>query len=855
MRLPARIFGQLLLAAALVAPAAAQRLEPPATGGIAALDQILRRLGQDRRVLVIGAHPDDEDTELLTVLTRGDGASAAYLSLTRGEGGQNLIGSELGDALGLLRSEELMAARELDGARQFFSRAYDFGYSKTLEDTWAHWPRDSVLKDVVRVVRRFRPHVIVSIFSGTARDGHGQHQAAGWAAREAFTVAADPQRFPELAAEEGLSAWRPLKLYRSTRFDPAATTLAIEGGVLDPAEGRSFHQIAMRSRSLHQSQDMGQLQSIGPSLVRLALLEDRTGSGAGGFFAGLDAPEAGLPERFARLADSARAVLGPASLDDVRHLLRDARAALVAGSDDAEVQPGASTAAGEQLVLLDRAMAIAGEVVVDAVALDDRLAAGEPVTVILSAWNASPAEVTVTPALEPSWSDAPLPSPGPRTIAPGDTATWTVDVPVPADAPPTTPYFVRPAGAGLYEVAAGTPVRARGLPFGAAPLVADFAVQHPQSWTYLVSREVAYRFNDQATGEVRRPLTVVPRVEVSVEPPAEFWAIGDTAARTVRVTVTNRARAPFRGTVALEAPAGWERPEPRPVSLAEEDTREVVEFRVRPPTALRAGIWELHAVAERGAGGESFRTSLDAVEYPHVRTRTYEVPATLTVTGAPLALPSLRRIAYVRGAADRVPEALSAVGFPVEIIDGAALARGDLAQYDAIVIGPRAYEVDSGLVRNSRRLLDYAEAGGLVIVQYQQHAFFGGGFAPYPLELAPRHDRVADETAQVTVLEPDHRTMRTPNPIGDADWEGWVQERGLYFARAWDSRYTPLLELHDPDEPPLGGALLVAPVGEGTWVYTGISFFRQLPAGVPGAYRLFANLLGLAGERPGRPTS
>lgn len=221
-----------------------------------ALAHELRMLGHYQRVLMIGAHPDDEDTELLTVLTRRMGAEAAYLSLNRGEGGQNLIGPELGEGLGLLRSEELLAARRLDGARQFFTRAYDFGYSRSLDETWRHWPRDSILKDVVRIVRRFRPQIVVSIFSGTPRDGHGQHQAAGWSAAEAFEAAGDSTRFPELAIE-GILPWSPLKLYLSTRFDTAATTLTLEGGVLDPAVGRSYHQIAMAGRSLHRSQDMG----------------------------------------------------------------------------------------------------------------------------------------------------------------------------------------------------------------------------------------------------------------------------------------------------------------------------------------------------------------------------------------------------------------------------------------------------------------------------------------------------------------------------------------------------------------------------------------------------------------------
>ncbi len=273
-------------------------------------------LGHYKRVLMIGAHPDDEDTELLTLLVRGTGTEAAYLSLNRGEGGQNLIGPELGEELGLLRTEELLAARRLDGARQYFTRAYDFGYSKTLDETWQHWARDTILKDVVRIVRRFRPQIIISIFSGTPRDGHGQHQAAGWAAQEAFRIAGDSSRYRELAREEGLLPWTPSKLYRSARFDTSATTLVLNGGVLDPAVGKSFHQIAMAGRSLHRSQDMGQLQGIGPSPVRLALVEDRTGRGGSDLFAGIDTVLAAMPLGERRGPSSATLIPG------IRHRCR-----------------------------------------------------------------------------------------------------------------------------------------------------------------------------------------------------------------------------------------------------------------------------------------------------------------------------------------------------------------------------------------------------------------------------------------------------------------------------------------------------------------------------------------------------
>lgn len=809
------------------APAKAQ-FEPPSTGGAVALAHQLRMLGHYKRVLVIGAHPDDEDTELLTILVRGEGAEAAYLSLNRGEGGQNVIGPELGEALGLLRTEELLAARRLDGAQQFFTRAYDFGFSKTLDDTWAHWPRDSILKDVVRIVRRFRPQIVVSIFSGTPRDGHGQHQAAGWAAQEAFVAAGDSTRFRELAREEGLAPWAPAKLYRSTRFDTAATTLVVDGGVLDAAVGKSYHQIAMAGRSLHRSQDMGQLQSIGPSRVRLALLQDRTGAGAAGLWAGVDTTLGALPAG------------GPARAD------LDAHAAAAAAA-----QSG---------------------LVVDAVADAEQVVPGEAVSVVLTAWNTSSDTLEVTSSIRGDSAAFGVAAEERRTVPPGELMRREVTLHVAPDAPPTQPYFLREPRAGdLYRWPADPSVK--GLPFEPPPVIARFAVRGPKGAAFTVAREATARSNAKAVGEVRRPIAVVPRVAVRLLPDTLLWPEGAHAPRPFTVTLVHGAQDATSGVVRLVLPSGWPAAAEQRFSFSREGESRTFEFAVRPPAQLAPGRIDIRA--EAVAGGRTYRSGVFAVDYPHIRPRTTVRPAVSAVQIAPLAVPRLARIGYVRGAADRVPEALQAVGLPVTLLDAHALERGDLGQYDAIVVGSRAYETEPALVRHNGRLLDYARAGGLVIVQYQQQDFFSQGYAPYPMTVggqrlrlddAPArglaggsgpggarpagppvaHDRVTDERAPVRLLAPEHPALRVPNRIGPADWNGWVQERGLYFARSWDERYRPLLEMHDPGEAPLEGALLVASVGRGRYVYTGLSFFRQLPAGVPGAWRLVANLLALA---------
>ena len=338
--------------------------------------------------------------------------------------------------------------------------------------------------------------------------------------------------------------------------------------------------------------------------------------------------------------------------------------------------------------------------------------------------------------------------------------------------------------------------------------------------------------------------------DVAIDPELVVWPIGAEGARQVTVSVTNRTRGPASVRVAVTAPPGWEMPATESLAFTREDETRSVRIPVTAPANVRAGRYSLGAVAV-GADGRRWNGASRPIDYPHIRPRALARPSTTEIRTAGLALPTLRRVGYVRGAADRVPEALQALGLPLDVLPGDSLAQGDLSRYDAIVVGSRAYETDPALVTHNARLLDYARAGGLVIVQYQQYDFIEGGFAPFRLSIARPHDRVTDETAPVTPLLPGHALFHTPNEIGPADWQAWVQERGLYFARDWDTTYVSLLESHEPGREPLRGGLLVAPLGRGTYVYTGLSFFRQLPAGVPGAYRLFANLLAL-GRADGR---
>ncbi len=828
---PLKIAATIALIFLAVSPLTAQ-LTPPSTGGVVTLDYLLQSLSEYRRALVIGAHPDDEDTSLLALLARGYGAEAAYLALSRGEGGQNLIGEELGVGLGLLRSRELEAARSVDGAQQFFTRSYDFGYSRSLEEASRFWPPDSVLKDVVRVVRSFRPHVIVSVFSGTSRDGHGQHQAAGFVAKPAFDAAGDPARFPELQTEEGLAPWTPLKLYRSTRFEPGATTVEMSTGTLDPRTGRTIYQLAMESRSQHSSQDMGRILRTGPATSRLMLIEDRTGQERSdqSIFDGVPRDTSWLP----MLADSLRSTISAPHLSDAAPVLTRA---LVRAEREGSYGP-------EVVGHLHEAVAVSAGLVLDGRASSETLVPGEPFDVTVDLYNAGPYQVTVEDVslvTPPGWQTEVLQR-GDGILASGEQVSVELRVTVPAGTPPSQPYFLqRPMNGAQYDWSEA-PASVRGRPFG-SPLVEATARVSLLAGDVVLKREVSHRYNDQATGEVRRPLRVVPEVDVKITPELVVWPTTGPQEKAFTVTLTYNGSGTVEGEVALEA-EGWRVPAARPFTFQRAGESHAVRVRLTRPFGVERAEVHVRAVARTNDGGR-FDEGVELVEYSHIRPVPKVIDAVADVRVEKIALPRVRSIGYVRGAADRVPQALSEIGLPVEILSADMLASADFSRFDAIVIGSRAYEIDTALVRHNDRLLEYVREGGLMLVQYQQYQFSGGEYAPYPLTINRPHDRVTDETAAVTVLQPNHPAFTVPNRIGADDWAGWPQERGLYFAGTWDDAYAPLLEMADPGLDPVKGALLVASVGEGTYIYTGISFFRSLPAGVTGAYKLFLNLLAL----------
>ncbi|MCP3964017.1 MAG: PIG-L family deacetylase [bacterium] len=849
-------------------PPSISPLESASTGGLATVDRALARLQTHQRLLVIAAHPDDEDTALLTWVARGLGGEAAYLSLSRGDGGQNLIGPELGPGLGLLRSRELQSARRIDGARQFFTRAYDFGYTRSLEETLERWPKEVLLEDAMRVVRRFKPQVIAAVFPPTPQAGHGQHQASGLVAGEVFELSADPAAFPELG-EEGLSPWRVSTFYRSVWWNPNAATLELPLGTIEPFTGRSILQLALASRSQHRCQDMGSVQPLGDATGRLAWVAGAGGSEAESLFEGIDTrPQAiadALPEgqlrreateRLARVAEIATGTRGrlaaaepgaaAAPLLEIVRLLHALEGDLAAKEDAAH--RAVRELVAEKLEVATEGLAAAARLAIDAVAERPTVVPGQQLEVRSIFWNGGDLAIedldvtVVSPAGWQAGTSAPAePARGRFTTQLTDERTIRVDVPENTD--PTTPYFLRSGRAGdLYDWSTAPP-DVRGEPFAPPPLSLRFAFSLAGVPLQL-EREVVHRVGDQAVGEVRTPLRAVPELEVAVEPRSLVWSVGARKKATLRAEVRSNVERLVRVRLAVTTPEGWPEIEPIEVETSPARSRRTVEVAIEAPADLAPGRYEV-ALAVTSDSGARYDRALRVIDYEHVRPVALPEPARLEISAGDIRLPRLERLGYIRGASDGMPELLERIGLPVVPLSAADLAEQDLQAFDAIVVGSRAYEVDRALGRINDRLLDYARAGGLLIVQYQQYQFARGGHAPFPLEIRRPHDRITDETAPVTVLEPEHAVFTTPNRLGENDWRGWVQERGLYFAGTWDDAYQPLLAMADPDGEEKRGGLLVARLGEGHYVYCGLAFFRQLPAGVTGAYRLFVNLLAL----------
>ncbi|HYH95369.1 PIG-L family deacetylase [Hyalangium sp.] len=815
----------LVMSLGVGSTAVAQPPKQPHAGEIASG---LRRLGVVGSVLYVAAHPDDENTRLLAWLANGRGMRAGYLSLTRGDGGQNLIGTEQDELLGLIRTQELLAARRIDGAEQLFTRARDFGYSKTAEETLRIWGREEVLADVVLAIRRFQPDVIVSRFS-TRPPNHGQHTASALLAEEAFAAAADPKRFPEQLGE--LKPWKADRLLQNVAtwgLPPNADMSAypkVDVGGFDPLLGRSWGEMSAESRSQHKSQGFGVPAERGPLLEYFQPLAGTRPISDPFEKLELTWKRWSGTEKLAQAIEEASRGFNPRAPHlSIPALLR-VHEALSALPED---NPWKALKLRETEALVS---ACAG-LFLEARATETSAVPGGPVALNLVALNRSPASLRLVSVTLP----------GGESVAAGtELAEHTPfklskTVTLPAEAAISTPYWLHKpvAGAGLYEVADRALI---GRPEGDPALAVAF-VYETGGKRFTVVRPVVYTWVDPVRGELYRAFEIVPAVTATLE--REVIMFPNGAAQPVSVVLA-AGKADAEGKVWLEVPQGW-RVEPAevPFQLGARGDERTVQFRLTPPKgATERGL--LRVLVESGGRTESWRVR--QVKHEHIPPQAVRQPSEAQLV--PLALTTkVRRIGYIPGPGDRVAESLAAVGYEVTLLPEERLATEKLERFQAILVGVRAFNATPRLGLHRERLLQYVERGGRLIVQYNTNSRVGplsALISPYPLEIG--RDRVTDETAVMRPLSLAEPLMSAPNRLGPADFEGWVQERGLYFASKWDEKYRPVFAMSDPGEESLSGGLLVARHGKGSFAYTGIAFFRQLPAGVPGAYRLLANLL------------
>lgn len=834
------MFSPVFLLGMLLTSAHAQRN----LAGETAIRQDLDRLATLGSVMMIAAHPDDENTALLAYFSRGRHMRTAYLALTRGEGGQNLIGSEQGDELGVIRSQELLAARRIDGGEQFFTRAIDFGFSKTAAETLTKWPREKVLGDIVWVIRQFRPDVIVLRFSGTARDGHGQHQVSAILGKEAFSAAADPARFPEQL--QSVRPWQATRLmYNVAAFTAEqereaarlADRLEIDLGEYSPELGYSYGEIAGMSRSQHRSQGMGAGERKGSMKNYLITLAGD--KAAKDVFEGVPSGWDRLPggARIGAYLEKARQTFVPAHPESVIPLLAEARPLIAAIHDPL---------AARKLKEVDETIAMCASLWLDAAADKYSITPGGNLKVNLTALVRSPLQVMLTSIKLTGVPGAPAVDLTPAVLAFNQPSQYAVTVRVPENQPYSQPYWlIQPKDGALYSVINPGDI---GKPGNPPALEAHFRLKIANAEIEL-TRPVQHRYIDRVYGEQLRPLAVVPPVALDFT--EHSVVLPNPNARTIEVPVKANT-AHVAGEVRLEAPAGWRvEPASRNFELAAMDQQAALVFELTPPAAEARG--ELRAVAT--VGGRTMSLGTEIVRYPHIPTQTLFPPAQV-----PLVRADIRTLAksagYVVGAGDDVPEALRQLGCDVTLLSPEDLARGNLSRYDAIITGVRAWNTREDLRSNYQKLFDYVRNGGTLVVQYNvlEGGFFGGDptllehIGPYPIHTS--RDRVTVEEAPVAFPSPQNSLLHTPNPITARDFEGWVQERGLYFANQWDPKYQSVLESHDPGEAPHPGGELYVRDGKGVYIFTAYSWFRQLPAGVPGAYRLFANMISAGKVQP-----
>ncbi len=780
--------------------------------------QEMRRFQTTGSVLYVAAHPDDENTELIAYFARGLNYRTAYLSLTRGDGGQNVIGGEIGADLGAIRTQELLAARRLDGGRQFFTRALDFGFSKDFRETLKVWDRQQVLADIVRVIRTFRPDVVITRFAPEPSGTHGHHTASAVLAVEAFKLSGDPNAFPDQLKD--LKPWQPKRILQNGGGGTDSPTIEI--GATDAVLGVSFSEIAGRSRGMHQSQ-FGTSGFIGGrGGARREAFRLLGGDPASkDIFEGIDLTWSRVGkggEEIGALAAKLISEFNESHLEASMPLLLEIRGKLNARPSDPLVH--------EKKKSLDLLIQHCLGLVVETTIPNAEVVPGEKLRLRHTAHSSSTYPVRWVATHYPVTGrgvDHHLELRSSELSIQEDATT------LPANTPISQPYWLRKEPtAGMFIVDNPKDI---GLPENppAFPVAYEFLVG---GQTINVETEPVQLIS--GSKGTRRVVVIAP---VSILPETGVRLFAPGASRTISIAVT-AARAEVKGVLALDVPAGWSvTPAKKAFDLKSAGNKVNIEFTVHAPAQPEVGVISAHAMVN----GKSYGVERKVIDYPHIPILLLQPAAVIKAVALNCDF-AAKKVGYLPGAGDGVAAALTEMGCAVTQLTGADLVEDKLSGFDALVVGVRAFNVRTDLSEKTQgALATFAERGGTVILQYNRpDGLKTPKLLPYRLQLSTL--RITDEHAPVTILAPDHTAFNKPNKITLADFDGWVQERGTYFASDWDPNFTSLLASSDPGEDPLKGGLLVAPYGKGNVVYTGLTFFRQLPAGVPGAYRLFANL-------------
>lgn len=813
--------------------AKAQQPLKPSASQIYESVQKLNFLGS---VLYLAAHPDDENTRLISYMSNQVKARTAYLALTRGDGGQNLIGPEIRELLGIIRTQELLAARRVDGGQQLFTRANDFGYSKHPDETLKIWNKDDVLSDVVWAIRKFKPDVIINRFDHrTPGTTHGHHTSSAILSVEAFDLVNDKNAYASQLKHVEL--WQPKRLFFNTgrffyrsqeEFDKASKDLInFDIGVYYPLKGLSNNEVASLASSQHLCQGFGRLTQRGSreeyvELLKGESLEDKTN-----VFSGIDTS-------WNRIGKKGKAIgkilynieknfnfKNPAShlpkLMEAYTLLQNTSDEHWKGIKSKELKAVIEACAGLYL---------------EASASIPTVSTGSDIRLFIETLNRSAADIKLV-SYNISTTNAGITKN--KALLTNIRENFREDISIPNTLKNTSPYWLNNKGSlGMYAVEDQTLI---GLPETPRTVTIDFDLTI-NSIPITFTKNVVYRYSKPDKGELYRPFEIIPEVSASIND--KVFIFENDQAKEIKVTVT-AGRDKLKGTVSLDVPNNWKVTATQNVSIANKNETQTFTFTVTPPESQSEGVISPKVTINENI----YNKELIEIDYSHIPFQTVLLPSESKVVRLDIKKVG-ENIAYIEGAGDVVPESLRQIGYNVVVIKAEEITPEKLTQFDAVVVGIRAYNIIDELKFRQKYLLDFVKQGGNMIVQYNTNRRLkveASELAPFKLQLS--RDRVTDEYAEVRFLNKNHSVLNYPNKITKTDFEGWVQERGLYFPNEWGTEFTPILSLNDLGETPKDGSLLVAKYGEGHYIYTGLSFFREFPAGVSGAYRLFSNMLSI----------